>query len=95
MHQLRLTISDEVFQSAESQAKRAGYDSTEIFLTELLTESIQGSDIDEDAIFTPERLAIIDQAAKDIDSGGPIYSLGEVKNMVAETRREWEKKNNA
>jgi hypothetical protein len=88
MHQVQL--ADEVYERAQRQAAKAGFDNVEDYLAELVTQgSAQDNEDNFDHIFTPEVIAELHQIAAEIDAGGKTYSDEEVAAHFDKKREEW------
>ena len=92
MHKLQLSISEEAYVAAQAQAKEQGYASTEVFLNDLLTKSLL-DEANVENMWSPERIRQIKEASADIAAGGRTFTVSEVRDRIAEQRREWDRTN--
>ena len=72
MHQIQL--NDQLYQVAQRYASAAGYITVDEYVADVLQHDIHEETGDFDYLFTPERLAHIDQAAAQIDADQGIPS---------------------
>jgi hypothetical protein len=67
MHQIRL--DDRLYQDAERRASASGFATVDQYVADVLQHDLREETENFDHLFTPERLAQIDQAAAQIDAG--------------------------
>ena len=71
MHEIQLT--DQIYQEAQRRATEGGFASVDEYVAAMLRQEFEESE-NLDHLFTPERLALIDRAASQMDSGQGIPS---------------------
>lgn len=86
MHQIQL--SDEVFQAAQQRALEFGYANVDEYVAAVLGNAPELAP-NLDHLFTPERMAIIDRAAAELDAGLGL-SMEQVNAALAKVRRDWQ-----
>jgi hypothetical protein len=86
MHQVNL--NDELYQEARRRAEAAGFPSVDEYVADVLSHDFQLVDENLDHFFTPERLALIDQAATDA-AAGDVYTMDQAREALARTRDAW------
>jgi len=85
VHQIQL--NDQLFEVAQRRAAEAGFESGDEYVAEVL-QGICGETENFDHLFTPERLAHIDQAAAQIDAGHGL-TVEQVESELAKSRAKW------
>lgn len=86
-----IELSESQYHTLEQKAAEAGYPSVDAFMIAFVDDQLEFR-LDLDHLFTPERLAIIDAADREIDEGHfstPEEFLAELE----EHKREWLRKN--
>jgi len=89
MHEVTITIPDDAYAAANNRAQQEGFDSTEVFLSNLLISSIAPESDNYDHLFTPEVIADLDGISATIKAGGKTYSMEEVREHFSRKRTEW------
>jgi hypothetical protein len=83
MQEVKIRITDDAYVTVQELG------STEVFLSDLVVNS-KISDADTyDHLFTPERLAIIDAAAAEAETGQGI-TVEQMREIFKEKRRAWQ-----
>jgi hypothetical protein len=78
-------LNDQVFKVVQQRASDAGYSSVDAYVADVLV----GTDSENiDRLFTPARLAHIDKADADIQSGNG-YTTEQAENELAQRRGKW------
>jgi hypothetical protein len=90
MHQVQLELSDALYNQVQLRAAQAGFQSVVDYITDGLTDDSE----DLSHLFTPERLAMIDKAAAQIDAG-LFKTAKHADEELARRRNEWLKSNPA
>jgi len=67
MHEIQL--NDQLYQEAQRRASAAGFETVDEYVADVLQHDLREETENFDYLFTPERLAHIDQAAAQIDAG--------------------------
>ncbi len=86
MHQINL--NDQIFQEAQRRAEAAGFPNVDEYVAEVLAHDFQLDEGNLDRFFTPERLALVDEAAAEVAAGNA-FSLDQAKAQLARTRQAW------
>ena len=81
----QVQLDDQVFKVAQRRAADAGYSSVDEYIADVV---VHQSDDNIDHLFTPERLAHIDQAEADIKAGKS-YTSEQANEELAKRRAEW------
>jgi hypothetical protein len=79
-------LPDSLYSDVRRAAEAEGM-SVDVFVAATVKERLQIADVDE-SFFTPERLALIDEADADI-SAGRFLSLSQLEASLAEVKAEW------
>lgn len=88
----QIHLNDRIFSAVQRQAATEGYATLEAYLTDVLDHHL-GAEVDNlDSLFTPERLAHIDQADADIKAGH-FYTEVQAEIELAKRRAAWLQKN--
>lgn len=85
MHSIHLT--DELYREAQRRASEAGFDSVDAYVANIVQLALEDTDAVE-RLFTPERLALIDRAAADIEAGLGL-NRGQVENELVRRKHQW------
>jgi len=86
MHQVNL--NDELYNEAQRRAAAAGFSSVDEYVADVLSHDFQIDDENLQRFFTPEQLALVDQAAADVAAGN-VHTLDQVQKSLAKTRAAW------
>lgn len=86
MHQVNL--DDRIYEEARRRAEAAGFASVDEYVADVLSYDFQLDDEDFGHFFTPQRLALIDQAAAEV-AAGSVHTMDEVRESLAKTRDQW------
>ena len=65
----QIQLSDQLYQEAQRRASASGFVTVDEYVADVLQHDLREETEDFDSLFTPERLAHIDQAAAQIDAG--------------------------
>ncbi len=88
MQQVNLT--DQLYQESKRRAAEAGFASVDDYIADVLSNDFQLATEDLDHFFTPERLALVDQAAADVAAGNS-YTAEQAKEALARSREAWQR----
>jgi hypothetical protein len=80
----QVELNDKLYEEVRERAGTAGFSSVDAYVTDLLQQELDSPD-DFQHLFTPERLAIIDKAAADIDNGN-FFTREQVDAHLAELK---------
>lgn len=69
----QIQLSDQLYQEAQCRAAEGGFASIDDYVAAMLQQDFEETE-NLDHLFTPERLAVIDRAASQMDSGQGIPS---------------------
>jgi len=86
MHQVNL--DDQLYEEARRRAEAAGFSSVDEYIADVLSHDFQLDDENLDHFFTPERLALIDEAAADAAADN-VHSMERLSDALSETRDAW------
>ena len=91
MYQVQLT--DELYKDAQRRAAEAGFSTVDAYVADAVSRDLMddsdGKTAHLDHLFTPERLAPIDQADAEIRAGGKTYTMAEVQEHFEKKRKAW------
>jgi hypothetical protein len=87
----QIQLNDHVFQAAQRRAADGGFSSVEEYIADVVIHDV-GDDADIDHLFTPERLAHIDEAEAEIKAGKS-YTAEQADVELAKRRAEWLRNN--
>jgi chemotaxis methyl-accepting protein methylase len=93
MHQVQLQLSNKVYNKVKRRADEAGFDSVDEYVADIITSDAEDEDENLDHLFTPERLAHIDQVYAELKAGGKTYTMEEVSAYIAVKRAAWIQEN--
>jgi hypothetical protein len=91
MHQVQL--SNEVYKRAERRAAEAGYKNVDEYVAEVVNSDADVDNENLDHLFTPERLAHIDDVLARVKAGEKTYTMDEVRQHLEQNRADWIQKN--
>ncbi len=91
MHQILLP--DQVYNDAQRRASDAGFNSVDDYIVDLLADEDLVETPDLDHLFTPERIAHIDQVLARVKAGGKTYTMAETRAAISKKRAEWIRNN--
>ena len=94
MQQIQLT--DRMYQDAQRRATEAGFSTVDEYVADIvshdLVEDIDGQTPNLDALFTPERLSHIAEAAAEIKAGHS-FTAEQVREHFRQKRAAWTQQN--
>jgi hypothetical protein len=96
MQQVQLT--ERLYKEAERRASEAGFSSVDEYVADVVSHDLVEENDDRtpnlDHLFTPERLALIDEAAAEIKAGN-CFTGEQVRDHFQQKRAAWTRKNPA
>jgi hypothetical protein len=94
----QIQIDEKIFKAAERRAAEDGYSSVDEYIADMLVHDLAEDSIggtpNLDHLFTPERLAEIDQAAADVEAGN-YFTAEQAREHFRQKREAWIQKNGA
>jgi predicted transcriptional regulator len=87
----QVQIPDELFEAVSNRARSGGFASVDEYVSQIITSELEG-EVDSDAIFTPERLAQIDEGLEDIRQGR-VFTSAQVDEELQNRKLQWLKNN--
>jgi hypothetical protein len=94
MHQVKL--DDQLYENAQRRAAEAGFSTVDEYVADVVSHDLLDDNGEEtpnlDHLFTPERLALIDASAAEIDAGN-YFTAEQANEELARRRAEWLEKN--
>jgi hypothetical protein len=94
----QIQIDEKIFEAAQRRAADAGYSSVDEYVADVVAHHLVEDGNDEtpnlDHLFTPERLAEIDQAAAEVEAGNYV-TADQVREHLRQKREAWIQKNGA
>ena len=92
----QIQMDDQVFKAAQRRAVDRGYATVDEYIADIVAHDlVEGNSADRpdlESLFTPQRLAEINQAAADIDAGNYV-TAEQVREHFKQKREAWKKKN--
>ena len=88
MHQVRLQLTDQLYDQAKRRAVEAGFKSMDEYIADVVSDELTDDADNLDHLFTPERLAKIDAAAAQVEAGQFLTSE-QADVELAKHRAEW------
>ena len=92
----QIQLDDRIFTAATLRATEAGFSTVDEYVADVLSHDLIDANGEEtpnlDHLFTPERLAHIDEAAAEIKAGN-FYRPEQADAELAKRRAEWLRKN--
>jgi hypothetical protein len=85
----QVQLNDQVFQAAQRRAAAGGYSSVDDYIADVVVQDLDESGDNLSHIFTPERIASLEQISAEIKAGGKTYSMDEVKEHFEDRRKAW------
>lgn len=86
MHQVQLP--EPIYKEAQRRAADAGYSNVDDYVTDVLSQEL-AAESDFDHLFTPERIAQLDEISAEIENGAKTYSMDEVRQHFQKRGGEW------
>ena len=90
MHQIQFQLNDYQFQSLQMRATASGFESVNEYVVDMIESDLLGTP-NLEHLFTPERMAIIDRAAAELDAGKGV-TIEKLDEHLAAVREAWLKK---
>jgi hypothetical protein len=84
----QVSLNDQLYLQARERAQLAGFSSVDDYVADVLTDDLRLDSENLDSFFTPERLALVDEAAADVARGN-VHTLPQVREALAGTRDAW------
>jgi hypothetical protein len=92
----QIQIDDSLFKAAQRKASDGGYASVDDYVLDVLVHDLVEDNAAEspdlEHLFTPQRLAEIDQAAADVEAGN-YFTADQVREHFKQKRQAWIQKN--
>ncbi len=88
MHQIN--IPDQLFADLQQRALLDGFSTVDEYVIDVFAQDFPDSQPNLDHLFTPERMALVQESIDSIDAGKGI-PLEQVKEELARRRNEWQK----
>jgi hypothetical protein len=82
----QIQIADHVYDQVKRRADAAGFESVDQYISDMLADDDLEFTPDLEHLFTPERLAIIDQSLTEVRAGAKTYTIEEVSERLAHNR---------
>ncbi len=89
-----IEMDDRIFDDARRRASAEGFASVDAYIAAIVLYDLADDAPNLDDLFTPERLAIIDQAAADIDAGN-FFTADQARKHLQQKRAAWIEKHGA
>ncbi len=86
MHQVHL--ADQLYPEAEQRAHAAGYATVDDYVADVLATDLHEEDFDH--LFTPERIAHLDQISAEVKAGAKTFTSDEVREHFQKKWEEWQ-----
>ena len=79
MHQVKLELSDQLYEQAARRAAEVGFKSVDEYIVGVVSGDLAEDAENFDHLFTPERIAHIDAVVAKVKAGGKTHSADEVR----------------
>lgn len=89
MHEIRLQLSDKLFDQVQRRATEAGFDCLNEYIMDVVAEEAVHETEDLDHRFTPKVVAHLNQIRESIKNGAKTYSPEELDEYLQEKARVW------
>lgn len=89
----RVQLPERLYQEAERRAAEAGFSNVDEYVAQVVSQDLGGEAEDFDFLFTPERLAQLDQISAEIKAGAKTYTMDEVDEHFQKRRETWRQQN--
>lgn len=86
-----IQVDNPLYEQLRTRAANAGYASVDEYVADMLREDLTDAK-NLDHLFTPERIAKLDQIVENIEAGGPLYTREEVDAHFKSRRDAWRNK---
>lgn len=86
-----IQLAAPLYEQLRTRAANAGYASVDDYVTDMLREDLANTQ-NFDHLFTPERIAKLDQIVENIEAGGSLYTQEEVDAHFKSRRDAWRSK---
>lgn len=81
----QIQLNDQIYEQAERRASEAGFTSVDEYVADVVQQNLVEETENFDHLFTPQRLAEIEQAAADVDAGN-YYTAEQVREHFRKKR---------
>jgi hypothetical protein len=88
MHEVKIIVPDKAYLAAKRRARKEGFGSAEIFLSNLVVRTVTPNADRYVSLFTPEVIATIDKAAQEARDGKGL-TPSELDAYLAAQRAQW------
>ena len=89
MHEMSISVPDEVFIVLSQKAKIDGFESTEQYVRDFILSGHEASPENFDHLFTPKVIEYLDEISARIEAGEKTYTVQEAKEYLAQSRSRW------
>jgi hypothetical protein len=90
----QVQLNEKLFKAAQRRAAANGFPSVDEYVADVLSLDLKRETDNYDALFTPQRLARIDQAAAQIKAGD-CFTAEQVREHFEHKRASWSQKDSA
>jgi hypothetical protein len=85
----QIELDETIFMAAQRQALSAGYPSVDAYVADVVVHASQADADNADHVFTPHRIAELENISAEIKAGGVTHSLAEVREHFENKRKAW------
>jgi hypothetical protein len=85
----QIQLADDLYLEAQRRASDEGFKTVDEFVARLVSQTIHDQSENFDYVFTPERIAELDQISAEVRAGAKTYTWDEVEEQIAKKRSQW------
>lgn len=85
----QIQVADDLYTDAQRRAADAGFSNVDDYIAEVVRRHLRDDPTSYDSLFTPDRLAELDQISSEIDAGGKTYTIDELNEHFEQKRKSW------
>ncbi len=84
-----IEIPEEAYLAVQQQALNGGFETTERYISDIVVSTAMHDSENFDHIFTADIIADLNTISRGIEAGEKTFTMDEVHDRLAETRRKW------
>ena len=88
----QIQLPEPLYEKVQKRAAESGFSNVDEYVSNVLSEELAEEPEDLDYLFTPERIAELDQISAEIKAGAKTYSAEEVRQHFEKKLEEWRQK---
>jgi hypothetical protein len=82
-------LNDNVFEAAKQRAAAGGYSNIDDYVADVVVQDLGQDSVSFDDVFTPDRIASLEQISQEIEAGGKTHSMADVREHFQNRRKQW------